>query len=228
MKNIAIITARSGSKGLPNKNILDLGGKPLIAYTIEAAIKSSMFDKVFVSTDSEEYAKLSENYGATAYPLRPASLAGDKIGSIDVLLNVLENNQGFDTFCLLQPTSPFRTSEDIRSGYNLFINKNAKSVVSLSESDKSPRIINKINEDGTIFDFLKLDENSYARQNEKYYIPNGAIFISDIAEFKSSKSFYGKKSYPYIMSKEQSIDIDDRYDFELAKIILKEKRILEQ
>lgn len=223
MKNLAIITARSGSKGLPDKNILPLEGKPLIAYTIEAAVKSELFDQVFVSTDSEEYAQISEKYGALAHPLRPEALSGDKVGSMDVLLNVLETFPRYDNFCLLQPTSPFRDAENIREAYALFEEKGASTIVSMVKSDKSPNIINKINENGTITDFLKINQKSYARQNEEYYLPNGAIFISKVADFIKDQNFYGEKSYPYIMSKEKSIDIDDIYDFELAKILMRKK-----
>lgn len=123
MKNIAIITARSGSKGLPNKNIRLLNGKPLMAYTIEAAIKSNMFDEVFVSTDSEEYADIAKEYGASVPFLRSQENAGDSSSSWDVVKETIENykelGKVYDTVALLQPTSPLRRAEDIVAGYKL-------------------------------------------------------------------------------------------------------------
>lgn len=224
MRNIAIITARSGSKGLEDKNIKLLGGKPLIAYTIEAAIESKCFDKVFVSTDSVIYATISERYGADAYPLRPKELSGNTVGSVAVIEQVLKENEGYTTFCLLQPTSPFRTAKDIVNAYNIYRRKKALSVVSMVASDKSPNIMNLLNSDGTITNFLKIDQKSYQRQNEKFYMPNGAIFISNCSNFLKISGFYGEKSYPYIMGKKESLDIDDKYDFMLAELIKEEEQ----
>ena len=117
MKNLAIIPARSGSKGLKDKNIKMLSGKPLMAYTIEAAIESKMFCKVMVSTDSGNYAEIAREYGAEVPFLRSNELSGDKAGSWEVVLEVLQQYQTvgeiFDTVCLLQPTSPLRDSADI-------------------------------------------------------------------------------------------------------------------
>jgi len=223
MKNLAIITARSGSKGLANKNILDLGGKPLLAHTVEAALRSEIFEKVYVSTDSKSYALIAEQYGAIAYPLRTKDLAADEVGSIAVILDVLDIFPGYETFCLLQPTSPFRDETDIIMAYQLYQSKSADSVVSLVKSDKSPNIINKINDNGTIHNFLKIDQRTYFRQKEPYYLPNGALFITDTEKFIKNQDFYSENSFPYIMSKEKSLDIDDKYDYLLAKVIYEEK-----
>ena len=118
MKNIAIITARSGSKGLPHKNIKLLNGKPLMAWSIEAALKSGMFDTVIVSTDSEEYARIAREYGAEVPFLRSEATSGDNANSWDTVAEVLDNyrklGREFDTFMLLQPTSPLRSAEDIQ------------------------------------------------------------------------------------------------------------------
>lgn len=224
MNNIAIIPARSGSKGLADKNIKLLKGKPLVAYTIEAAVQSGLFSKVFVSTDSVEYAEIAMLYGAEAYPLRPTELSTDQAGSISVIRYILENDaKEWDSFCLLQPTSPLRTANHIQEAYQLFTAKQADSVVSLVKSDKSPNIINKINENGTIENFLKIDQKSYTRQADEYYLPNGAIFIADVKKFLANEDFYGENSYPYIMDKQASIDIDDIYDFKLVELLEEEK-----
>lgn len=224
MNNIAIIPARSGSKGLKDKNIKLLNGKPLLAYTIEAAVNSGIFDKVFVSTDSEKYAEIASSYGAEAYPLRPPELSTDTVGSLSVIRYLLENEtKEWDTFCLLQPTSPLRTAKHIQEAYHLFESKEADSVVSLVKSDKSPNIINKINENGTIENFIKINQKTYTRQAEEFYLPNGAIFIANVKKFLLSEDFYGEYSYPYVMDKQSSIDIDDIYDFKLVELMEEEK-----
>lgn len=142
MKNIAIITARSGSKGLPDKNIKNLAGKPLIAYSIEAAIDSGCFDTIMVSTDSEKYAQIAQEYGAEVPFLRSEYTSGDTAGSWDVVREVLSEYKKFgkifETVCLLQPTSPLRRSEDICGGYKLFKDKSADAVTGVTEVDHSP------------------------------------------------------------------------------------------
>ena len=142
MKNIAIIPARSGSKGLKDKNIKELNGKPLLAYSIEAAKKSKLFDEIMVSTDSEKYAEIAKQYNANVPFLRSATNSGDKAGSWDVIVEVLgkyqELGKTFDTVCLLQPTSPLRTAEDIINAYNLLEEKQADAITSVCEVDHSP------------------------------------------------------------------------------------------
>ena len=142
MKNLAIIPARSGSKGLPDKNIKNLCGKPLIAHTIAAANDSGCFDEVMVSTDSEKYAGIARQWGASVPFLRSEATSTDQASSWDMVEEVLCNYEKagryFDTFCLLQPTSPLRTSEDIRGAYRLFEDKASFAVVSVCEAEHSP------------------------------------------------------------------------------------------
>ena len=142
MKRIAVIPARSGSKGLKDKNIKDLNGKPLIAYSIEAAIKSERFDKVFVSTDSQKYADIATKYGADASFLRSERNSGDTAGSWDVVREVIDTlktkGEEYDEVMLLQATSPLRTTEDIINAIDLLHERNARAVVSLTECDHSP------------------------------------------------------------------------------------------
>ncbi len=221
MKNLAIITARSGSKGLPGKNIKLLNGKPLIAYTIEAAITSGLFDEVFVSTDSFEYAQIAETFGAVSYPLRKQELSMDTSSSCDVLLDVINDiKPGYTNFCLLQPTSPLRDAQHIQEAFNIFMKQEANAVISMVQMDKSPNIINTINDNGTIDGFLKVDSAKYARQNEVNYIPNGAIFWVNCDYYNKYTDFYKENAYPYIMDKKSSLDIDDIFDFKLCQIML--------
>ena len=141
MNNIAIISARSGSKGLPDKNIKELSGKPLMAYSIEAAIQSECFDDVMVSTDSEKYAEIARMYGAEVPFMRSEVTSSDTASSWDVVEEVLQGYEKmgkiFDTICLLQPTSPMRTSGDIKAAYSLYKEKDAIAVLSMTEDRRN-------------------------------------------------------------------------------------------
>ncbi|MGR5050512.1 cytidylyltransferase domain-containing protein [Photobacterium damselae] len=215
LKKIAIIPARSGSKGLPNKNILMLLDKPLIAYTIEAAKESGVFERVIVSTDSLEYKNIAEKYGAEVI-LRDEKLASDTATSFMVIEDVLNKVSGYDYFVLLQPTSPFRNSEHIQQAIEQFeLQPQMKFLISVCESNKSADLIKPIDEDGSLknFDF---DFSNYRRQNSKEYTPNGAIFIGKNQAYLNKKHFFGSDSLAFIMNKTDSVDIDDKLDFELA------------
>ncbi len=225
MKKIAVIPARSGSKGLPNKNILNLCGKPLIAWTIEATIKSNCFEKVVVSTDSKEYGEISERYGAEVI-YRSQETASDTASTYDVLKELFSiiDTTGYDYFVLLQPTSPLRTEKHILEAIELF-EKNFKTkntLVSVEEAHKSSTLIKQIDESLSLENF-NLDYSKYARQKFKEFEPNGAIFISKIDYYLKAKHFFGKNGIAYIMDKESSIDIDDNLDFELAIVMMNKK-----
>lgn len=229
MKKIGIIPARSGSKGLPNKNILMLLDKPLIAYTIEEAIKSKKLDEIYVTTDSMEYKEISEKYGAKVI-LRDERISDDKATSFMVIEDLIRKVENFDYFVLLQPTSPFRTANNIIEAVDKFEKnyENFDYLVSVVESDKNSDLIKKIDKDESL-KYFDLDYSNYRRQNSKEYTPNGAIFIGKKNEYLKQKHFFGAKSISYIMNKEDSIDIDDRIDFELAITIAtnrKKKNIL--
>lgn len=230
LKKIAIIPARSGSKGLPNKNILMLLDKPLIAYTIEAAIKSNEFQRVIVSTDSLEYKEISEKYGAEVI-LRDDYLSNDKATSFMVIEDVLKKIkiESLDYFMLLQPTSPFRDEKHIVDSIKEFEKKYSSLdfLVSMTESSKSADLIKRIENDKTLKNY-DLDYSNYRRQDGKEYYPNGAIFIGKVNKYQEKKHFFGEKTLAYFMNKEDSIDIDDRLDFEIAITIAtkKKKKIL--
>lgn len=232
MKKIAIIPARSGSKGLVNKNILMLLDKPILAYTIEAAIQSEKFIKVIVSTDSLEYKEIAEKYGAEVV-MRGEELSNDSATSYMVIKDVLEKDLGieYDYFMLLQPTSPFRNYQHINESIEKF-EKNISNydfLVSMTETSKTSTLIKPIEEDESLKHY-DLDFSNYKRQNYKEYYPNGAIFIGKNKEYLERKHFFGKKSLAYFMNKADSIDIDDRLDFEFAILLMnmkqKEKQLL--
>ena len=225
MRNLAVILARSGSKGLKDKNIKELNGKPLMAYTIEAAVASGKYDTVHVSTDSERYAQIARDYGADVPFLRSADLAGDRASSWDALRSVVEEyeNRGktFDTVTLLQPTSPLRNADDIRGAFELFEEKQADSVVSVCEVDHSPLLCNVLDDSLSMDGFIDMSKVGRRQELSTYYRINGAIYIQKTKFLMEGASVYGEKSYAYIMDKRKSIDIDDEYDFMIAESLMK-------
>lgn len=226
MNNIAIIPARSGSKGLKDKNIKELIGKPLMAYTIEAALKSNRFETVMVSTDSEEYAEIARKYGAEVPFLRSQETSGDTSSTWDtvdeVLNNYLVKGKQFDTFAVLQPTSPLRTSFHIQQAYEKFYEKNAKAVISVCETEYSPLICNTLNVSQELTNFINKKNMIRRQEMQKYYRVNGAIYISNIDFYNEDHYLFREGSYAYIMNQNDSIDIDTMIDFIVAKCILKE------
>ena len=224
MKNLAVILARSGSKGLKNKNIKDLAGKPLLAYTVEAAIESGEYDVVHVSTDSEEYAAIARKYGADVPFLRRPELANDVANSWDALRYVVgeyeQLGKVFDTVSLLQPTSPLRDAQDIINAFNIFENKKATGVVSVCELEHSISTCNTLSEDNCMDGFVDISRVGRRQDAEKYYRINGAIYIQNRELLMKNQSIYSVGTYAYIMDKTHSVDIDDEVDFMLAEILM--------
>lgn len=226
MRNIAVIPARSGSKGLKDKNIKLLQGKPLIAYTIEAAKNANLFDEIFVSTDSLEYAQIAREWGASVPFLRSDELSSDTASSVDVVKDAIINYQKigeiFDTVALLQPTSPLRKPEDIINGYEIFEKNNAQAVVAVCEVDHSPLWCNTLPGDHSLENFLRQDLINVPRQSlPTYYRINGALYLINKDYLMSTNNIYSGKCYAVIMPKENSIDIDDAIDFKIAEAFIK-------
>jgi CMP-N,N'-diacetyllegionaminic acid synthase len=225
VRNIAIIPARSGSKGLEHKNIKILNGKPLIAYAIEAAQKSNLFDEIFVSTDSDEYARIAREWGASVPFLRSKELSSDTASSWDVVSATLKEYEKlgrcFDTFTLLQPTSPLRTSDDILGGYNEMNIKNANAIVGVCEVDHSPLWSNTLPEDLSLNKFIEKDFLGVPRQSlPTYYRINGALYIARVSYFNLNEDIYNERCYAYIMKIEASVDIDNELDFTIAETLI--------
>jgi len=221
---LAIIPARSGSKGITDKNIKEINKKPLIAYTIDACVKSKIFDNIIVSTDSKKYAQIAESCGASVPFLRLKELSTDIASSNDVIFYVLNEMKKagnlYDYIVLLQPTSPLRNENHILESVNKLLSYDANSIVSICEVDHSSNI-NIVLDSNMRLDFLFDDSKKIRRQDmKKEYRINGAIYICKTDYFLKYKSFYREKSYPYIMDKISSIDIDDIYQFEFAKFII--------
>ena len=223
---IAIIPARGGSKGLPGKNVRPLNGKPLIAYAIEAALKARHIDRVIISTDDEEIARVAVEYGAELPFMRPAELASDTALAVDnyiYTIGRLEEELGkiIDSFVVLQPTSPLRIAEDIDGAIELFQNKKADSVISYCQEAHPVTWHKYLDDDGRFVDIF--DANIKNRQDNRIsYYPNGAVYVFRTSMIRERK-YYSDKSYAYVMPRTRSVDIDFIEDFEYAEFLLKRK-----
>lgn len=219
---LAIIPARGGSKRLPRKNVLDLAGKPLIAWSIEAGMQSKYIDRVVVSSDDNEILSVAQTRGAQTLQ-RPKELASDTATTMDVLFHVIENVQeAYDYIVLLQPTSPLRNAKDIDAAIEYLLEKKAQSIVSVCEIEHSPLWTNTLPEDRNMHGFLK-DEvlNKRSQDLELYYRLNGAIYICKTEELLQERSFFLNEGvYAYEMTQEKSIDIDTKLDFLIAETLL--------
>jgi N-acylneuraminate cytidylyltransferase/CMP-N,N'-diacetyllegionaminic acid synthase len=221
---IAIIPARGGSKGLPGKNIKDLLGKPMIAYTIEEALKSKYITEVIISTDCKEIEEVAKSYGAKSLFLRPEKLASDTAKAIDnyiYTIDKLNNEFGYtiEEFVVLQPTSPLRTVEDIDGAIKLFKEKCADSVVSYTEEHHPIEWHKYIAEDGKFENIF--DEKLLNRQEiKKSYFPNGAVFVFN-HELIQQHKYYSDRSYAYIMPRFRSTDVDTIEDFRYIEFLMR-------
>ncbi|OLN33515.1 cytidylyltransferase domain-containing protein [Desulfosporosinus metallidurans] len=225
---IAIIPARSGSKGLPDKNIRILNGKPLIAYSIVQAQEAGIFDEIFLSTDSQEYANIAVQYGANVPFLRSDKLATDTASTWDCVKEALDQyytiGKKFDIFVLLQPTSPLRTSQDIVAAVETLMLRNADAVVSVSEADHSPLWYNVLPESKSLNGFLRQEALNKNRQElPTYYRINGAVYVVKTECFLRSQNIYDYNSFAYIMPRENSVDIDTMLDFSIAEYLLMQR-----
>lgn len=225
-KILAVIPARGGSKGIPHKNIIDLCGRPLISYTIEAALKSSYIDFVIVSTDDEEIAKVSKEYGAEIPFLRPAELAKDTSKTIESVIYTIKMLQdmgkSFDTVVLLQPTQPLRTSKDIDGAIEKYDECGNIALASVSEADDHPILIRSIR-NGQLIPLLNTSSTCRRQDMPAFYRVNGCIYINEVSEINNDISF-NDNQIPYIMEKSHSVDIDEVLDLAVAEYYLKIKQ----
>lgn len=225
---LAVIPARSGSKGLPGKNIRPLAGKPLLAWSIEAALDCSYIDKTIVSSDCPEICHIAEHHGAEAPFLRPAELASDDAKGIDAILHALDwlegNDEHFDLVLTLQPTSPLRTAEEISLAIEQYAEPQVKAVVSVCQVDHHPWWSNTLPEDGNMKDFLRPEAINCNRQKlPQFYRLNGAIYLAEVDYLRQHESCLGPETYAFEMPLERSIDIDDLLNFKLAELLLSDE-----
>ena len=222
-KVLGIIPARGGSKGLPGKNLKNLGGKPLIAWSIGEVKKSKYIDRCIVSTDDEGIAQVAKKYGCEVPFIRPVELATDDANSNDVILHALDILQdNYDIVTVLQPTSPLRKTEDIDYALEFMIEKNAQAVVSVCKSNKPIKWHFTIERDHTIKP-VYLSEKIISNRQEHLptYIPNGALYIAQTDYFKKEKTFYTDQTLAYVMLPGKSVDIDNQIDFLVAEALIK-------
>lgn len=218
---LAVILARGKSKRLLRKNILDLVDKPLIAWSIEAGLKSKYIDKLLVSSDDEEVLEIANKFGSDTLK-RPDELAGDTSTSLDAIKHSITSFERYDYVMLLQPTSPLRNDKHIDEAIELLEQKDADAVISVCEMSHSPLWCNTLDDNLSMTSFLK-DEvlNKRSQDLEKFYRLNGAIYLCKTEKLLKENSFFLKDNiFAYVMDKKSSIDIDEQIDFELASLYM--------
>jgi CMP-N,N'-diacetyllegionaminic acid synthase len=220
-RSLAVITARGGSKGLPRKNILSAGGKPLVAWTVDAAISAKCVDRVVLTSDDDEIMAAARNAGCDVPFRRPVYLADDLATSIDVVLHALDQLPGYEFVVVLQPTSPLRTAADIDAAFELMLQRGAPSCVSVCEAEQTPYWMYRL-ADGNKLQRLLSEVNEITRRQNLHpvYLLNGAIYIARIDWLLTNKAFVGTETVAYVMPKERSLDIDTPQDFEIFKSII--------
>lgn len=224
LKILSIIPARVGSKGIANKNIIDLYGKPLIAWSIEASLYSKYISKTVVSSDGDAILKIAKKFGAEIIK-RPDDLAQDSSSSEEVIEHVLQTLgdeiKNFEYLILLQPTSPLRDHNDIDNAFEILLNSEAEALISVYEEDNKILKAFKENSDGYI-EGIANNEYPFTPRQElpSVYMSNGAIYIVKISQFLKTKKLFCKKTIAYKMSKEKSLDIDTNNDLEKVKLYM--------
>jgi CMP-N,N'-diacetyllegionaminic acid synthase len=230
-KILAIIPARSGSKGLPGKNLKPLLGKPLVTWSIEAASLSPSIDSIVLSTDDQKIANIGEKIGARVPFVRPLDLSGDTASSIDVVLHALDfletAGEKFDIVVLLEPTSPQRDWGDIEQALDLLIKSGASSVVGVTQAQEShPDFMYRLQRDLKLKPFIKKVGSAHIRRQdiEPLYYLEGSIYISFVHILRERRSFYHEDTVGYEVPKWKSFEIDDLDDFIMIEALLKHKR----
>ncbi len=216
---IAVIPARGGSKGLPGKNIRPLAGRPLIAWTIEAAARAGCIDHTVVSSDDDMILHTARRWGA-ATDRRPPHLATDTANVVDTVLRLLDQTTGYDYVALLQPTSPLRTATDIEAAFACCLEHEAPCCVSVTPAAKSPYWMYDLT-DGRRLRPLLGEWNEDRRQDlPPAYVPNGAIYLASVPWLRRTHTFYTDETVAYVMPQERSVDIDTVLDFALAELLV--------
>ena len=223
---LGLIPARGGSKRVPRKNLVPIAGRPLLAWTIDAALAAHRLDRVILSTDDEEIAALGRDCGADVPFMRPAQLADDSASGQDVIVHALqtlaERGERFDYVVVLQPTSPLRSHQDIDDAIALLLNKDADAVVSVCQTDHPPEWSNTLPDDLSMRDFYRPGIRGTRSQDlPTSYRLNGAIYIYDCERLlRHEGDAMDEDTFAYIMPRLRSIDIDEPIDLEIAELLL--------
>lgn len=222
---LAIIPARGGSKGLPRKNVCAVAGKPLIAWTIEAARQSRYIDRLILSSDNDEIIRVARQWGCEAPFVRPAELARDDTPGMEPIFHALEQCPGFDWVVVLQPTSPCRTGQDIDACLELLRDRQASAVVSVAESSSHPAWTYRLEPDASLCPFLAT--TATRRQDlPPAFSLNGAVYVAVIESLSRLRSFIAAGTLAYPMPRERSVDIDDAVDLALAAVLLESRKAI--
>lgn len=229
-KILALIPARGGSKGVPRKNIRSVGGKPLIAYSIESALAAGNdFYRILVSTDDPEIAEISKKYGAEVPFLRPQDLGGDRIAMLPVIKHAVQfvENQDqvkIDWVFLMQPTAPFRTKEDIHNAIQLANEGGCDSVISVVQVFAVHPILMKRIENNQLLPFCIEEKEGTRRQDYEpsAFMRNGAIYLTKRNILMDKNSIWGETIRPYVMPEQRSLNIDSEMDLKLVDLIMSE------
>lgn len=218
---LALITARGGSKGIPKKNVVDLGGKPLLAWTIEAAKKNTHIDRLVLSSDDPEIIRVAKQFGCEVPFVRPAELALDNTPSMDVILHALDSlDTRYDYLLLLQPTSPFRTAAHIQSAIDYLAKTNADSIVSISRMKKGPELIFYVEADGSLKPVVEGEHATRRQDSKPVFAYNGAIYLSSIPYLRRVKSYKTPETRGIELSNFIDVDIDEPGDLDYARYII--------
>jgi len=223
LKVLALVPARGGSKGIPRKNVKRIAGKPLIAWAIEAALRSPLLAAVAVSTEDQEIAEIARQWGAQVPFLRPPELAQDDTPGIDPVLHALDQLPEFDAVLLLQPTSPLRTTEDIDGCVGLALARQLPSVVSVSEPEKHPYWMYRLGTDQRLQALMDVPPASCRQELPPVYVLNGALYFARTNWLRQHRTFVTAETVAYIMPQERSVDLDSPLDWKLAELLLKEQ-----
>lgn len=223
MKILGLVPARGGSKGIPRKNIKLIAGKPLIAWTIETALKSSLLASVMVSTDDQEISELARGYGAQIPFMRPSELARDNTPGVDPVLHALEALPEFDAVLLMQPTSPLRTVDDIDGCIRFAERTEAGCVVSVAEPGQHPHWMYRLDPEQHLQPFVAAKHVTSRQELPQIYVANGALYFARRDWLRSRRTFIAADTVGYIMPVERSVDLDSLLDWKLAELLLKER-----
>ncbi|WP_219834387.1 cytidylyltransferase domain-containing protein [Paenibacillus sp. R14(2021)] len=221
-KVLAVIPARGGSKGLPRKNIRLLDGKPLLAWTLDAAMASKYIDYAFVSTDSLEIAAAAREWGGQVPFMRPAELAQDDTPGISPVIHAIEMLKTYEIVLLLQPTSPFRIAEDIDGCLEQLVASGASSVVSVTDMEKPLSWMFTVSEESRVLAPAVSDAEFVLQRQaaSKVYVLNGAVYAAYSSFIVSNQSFFYEGAEGYKMPKDRSLDIDTMLDFVVAESMI--------
>lgn len=223
---LALIPARGGSKGVPGKNIRDVGGKPLLAWTIEAARRSRYIDRLILSSDDREIIEVALAHGCEAPFVRPAELATDQADSMSVVRHAIASlPERYDFLVLLQVTSPLRAAEDIDRAIELCQSSGAPACISICEPDKSPYWMVAMDGAQTITSLFPPDRIPDRRQDAPpVFAMNGAVYVGRTERLAAGEGFMTAGTVGYLMPKERSLDIDTEIDLKIANFLLNESR----